>query len=67
MFLAKYSFRETEEQGALLLRNRSVKQLVMVGFFFELGYDLLIGTETNVSRSPGFEPFLVIFGGDREA
>ena len=65
--MAKHSFRETEEQGAVLLRNSSGKNLEMVGFFSKLGYDLLIGTETNVLRIPGFEPFLGIFGGDREA
>jgi hypothetical protein len=37
----------------------------MVGFLFELGYDLMIadGDGDNVSESPGFEPCLGIFGG----
>ena len=39
------------------------KQLVMVGFLFELGYDLMINSDDNVSESPGFEPCLGIFGG----
>ena len=39
------------------------KQLVMIGFLFELGYDLIINSDDNVSESPGFEPCLGIFGG----
>ena len=39
------------------------KQLVMIGFLFELGYDLMINSDDNVSESPGFEPCLGIFGG----
>jgi hypothetical protein len=35
----------------------------MVGFLFELGYDLMIADGDNVSESPGFEPCLGIFGG----
>ena len=30
---------------------------------FEFGYDLALSPENNVSRSPGFEPILGIFGG----
>ena len=35
------------------------KQLHMVGFLFELMYDVSIVTEHNVSESPVFECFLV--------
>ena len=38
------------------------KQLVMVVFLLELGYDLMIIIQDNVSESPGFEPCLGIFG-----
>ena len=41
------------------------KQLVMVGFLLELGYDLMINSDDNVSKSPGFEPCLGIFGGEK--
>ena len=41
------------------------KQLVMVGFLLELGYDLIINNDDNVSKSPGFEPYLGIFGGEK--
>ena len=37
------------------------KQLVMVVFLLELGYDLMISVQDNVSESPGFEPCLGIF------
>jgi hypothetical protein len=39
------------------------KKLNMVGFLLELGYDLMINSNDNVSESPGFEPCLGIFGG----
>ena len=39
------------------------KQLVMIGFLFELGYDLMIISDDNVSESPGFKPCLGNFGG----
>ena len=38
------------------------KQLHMVGYLTELGYDLLIAQANNVSGSPGFEPCLGVFG-----
>ncbi len=39
------------------------KKLDTVGFLLELGYNLMITTDDNVSESPGFEPCLGIFGG----
>ena len=33
-----------------------------IAYLFELGYDLAINPDNNVSRSPGFESFLGIFG-----
>ena len=38
------------------------KQLRMVGYLTELFYDLMIAPQSNVSRSPGFEGCLGIFG-----
>mmetsp|Transcript_43463 Transcript_43463/g.73934 ORF Transcript_43463/g.73934 Transcript_43463/m.73934 type:complete len:596 (-) Transcript_43463:239-2026(-) len=46
--------------GSLTLKE---KQLHMVGYLFELAYDLMISPRENVSRSPGFETPLGIFGG----
>jgi len=46
--------------GSLTLAE---KQLHMVGYLFELVYDLMISPRDNVSRSPGFETPLGIFGG----
>ena len=39
------------------------KQLHMAGYLFELVYDLMISPRDNVSRSPGFETPLGVFGG----
>jgi hypothetical protein len=39
------------------------KQLHMVGYLFELFYDLMLSPDANVLRSPGFETCLGIFGG----
>jgi len=38
------------------------KQLHATGYLFELFYDLLIAPADNISRSPGFEACLGIFG-----
>jgi hypothetical protein len=35
----------------------------VIAYLFELGYDLSLSPENNVSRSPGFEPILGVFGG----
>jgi hypothetical protein len=42
------------------------KQLHMVGYLFELAYNLMIAPQDNVSRSPGFESCLGIFGGNHD-
>ena len=39
------------------------KQLRMIAYLFELAYDLMLAQRDNVSRSPGFETPLGIFGG----
>jgi len=39
------------------------KQLHMVSYLFELGCDLMISPDDNVSNSPGFEVPLAIYGG----
>ena len=39
------------------------KQLRIVGYAFELVYDLMISPLDNISKSPGFETPLGVFGG----
>ncbi len=41
------------------------KQLIMVGYLLELGYDLMINADDNINESPGFEACLGIFGGEK--
>lgn len=43
------------------------KQLHMVGYLFELIYDLMLAPDDNVSCSPGFESPLGIFGEPADA
>ena len=40
------------------------KKLVMVGFLLQLAYDILISPNDNLYRSPGFECWLGIYGGE---
>ena len=35
----------------------------VIAYLFEFGYDLALSPENNVSRSPGFESIIGIFGG----
>ena len=42
-------------------RNMSDKQLVLIGYFFELGYESILSPNQNVSENPGFESFLGIY------
>ena len=37
------------------------KQLVLIGYFFELGYELMLSPNQDVSENPGFESFLGIY------
>ena len=43
------------------------KQLVVVGYFFELCYDLCLSPRYNVSRNPGFESILGVFDNSKTA
>ena len=42
-------------------RHIKDKQLIMVGYFFELCYELMLSSNHNVSQNPGFESILGIF------
>ena len=57
--LDRKSINEIKFAGASTLE---AKQLHMVGYLFELGYDLMIAPSANVSESAGFETPLGIFG-----
>ena len=37
------------------------KQLVVIGYFFEMCYDICLQTDYNVSNNPGFESILGVF------
>ena len=45
-------------QGCMTLNE---KQLVVVGYFFELCYDICLSPSKNVSNNPGFESMLGVF------
>ena len=45
-------------RGANTLRE---KQLIVVGYFFELCYDICLSPSVNVSNNPGFESILGVF------
>ena len=49
---------KTNIRGCDTLRE---KQLVVVGYFFELGYDICLSPNNNVSNNPGFESILGVF------
>jgi hypothetical protein len=50
-----------------VLKSKQLSQLQkcqeFTAYLFEFGYDLAINPDINVSRSPGFESFLCIYGG----
>jgi hypothetical protein len=50
-----------------VLKTKHLSQLQkcqeFIACLFEFGYDLAINPDMNVSRSPGFESFLCIYGG----
>ena len=54
----KVKLRESNLPGS---RNTSDKQLVLIGYFFELGYELMLSPNQDVSENPGFESFLGIY------
>jgi hypothetical protein len=51
--IARVKFR-----GNLTLQD---KQMHMVAYLIELGYDLTLGSENNASTSPGFETPMGVF------
>ena len=75
MFLSK----NNEQGGLLIMNNDDLRRIdsvlktkhlsqlqkcqEFIAYLFEFGYDLAINPDMNVSRSPGFESFLCIYGG----
>ena len=48
-------------------RNMTNKQLGLIGYFFELGYELMLLPNQDVSENPGFESeeyFSIILGSE---
>ena len=43
------------------LRTMTEKQLTVVGYFFEVCYDLCLSPSFNVSNNPGFESIIGVF------
>ena len=54
----------TNMRGANTLRER---QLIVVGYFFEMCYDICLSPSHNVSNNPGFETILGVFGNMKRA
>ena len=64
--LLSWSSRDLKEIGRVNFRGHRTlqdKQYKMVGYAFEKAYDLSISPVHNVSRNPGFETPLGVFGG----
>ena len=44
--------------GCISIRG---KQFVIIGYYLELGYELMIAANRDVSQNPGFESYLGIY------
>ena len=51
-------------RGAKSLKD---KQLTVVGYFFEMCYDICLSPRHNVSNNPGFEAILGVFNNTKSA
>jgi hypothetical protein len=76
---AMFKNKNHEQGGLLIMNNNDLRRIDLVlntkhlsqlqkcqeliAYLFELGYDLAINPDMNVSCSPGFESFLCIYGG----
>ena len=47
------------------LKTLREKQLTVVGYFFELFYDICLSPSFNTSNNPGFEEILGVFNNAR--
>jgi hypothetical protein len=43
------------------------KELVLIGNYYELGYELMLSANQDVSQNPGFESLLVIFSNSADS
>ena len=80
--IAKSASEDVKDGGILLLSEHEKANITsskldgkmtdiekfraIIAYQFELGYDLAIASRDNVSKSPGFESFIGIFGGSTE-
>ena len=55
IFWLKISIAQIDKTDFRGVANLKEKQLHMVGYLFELCYDLMLSPNDNVSQSPGFE------------
>ena len=54
---------EMYAQNKIIANKQNAARSGIVAYLFEFGYDLALSLENNVSRRPGFESILGIFGG----
>ena len=62
--LYKTQLERTNIRGCQTMKE---KQLVVVGYFFELCYDICLSPRCNVSNNPGFESILGVFNNGSKA
>ena len=76
---AMFMSKNNEQGGLLIMNNDDLRRIdsvlktkhlsqlqkcqEFIAYLFEFGYDLAINPDMNISRSPGFESFLCIYGG----
>ena len=56
--------RGTDAMNVSSCKTLRERQLVLISYLFELIYDVYISPQTNVSRDPGFESCLGIYGSE---
>ena len=54
-FIGTRRLWKNSEKNAVLGGTMKEKKLSMIAFLIEIGYDLMLSNEHNVSTSPGFE------------
>ena len=62
----KNTIQRLSKDGSIRGNEMVNAKLELVAYLYELGYDLCISQQDNVSQSPGFEKYLGQFGRGRE-